>query len=206
MFRRATFILFVVLSAFILVMWAWSHISPLSWNVSKAREPWFRSLLLANGLVVYQSVVKKEVLLTDGDAECSRYFEPDGYGRSSWTPDPNLTCVSSGDFYFRLERRLATEMTPADLGPAPSPIPVRQIISMHFRFWLLFVVVAGPVILPVLLHRGLRRWLRARRNQCLKCGYDLRGLPEPRCPECGRTIPAKQFRSSASESFRDKGD
>ena len=21
---------------------------------------------------------------------------------------------------------------------------------------------------------------------CLGCGYDLRGLPEPRCPECGR--------------------
>lgn len=23
-------------------------------------------------------------------------------------------------------------------------------------------------------------------QQCLDCGYDLRGLPEPRCPECGR--------------------
>jgi hypothetical protein len=22
--------------------------------------------------------------------------------------------------------------------------------------------------------------------RCLTCGYDLRGLPEPRCPECGR--------------------
>jgi hypothetical protein len=24
--------------------------------------------------------------------------------------------------------------------------------------------------------------------RCLTCGYDLRGLPEPRCPECGRAF------------------
>jgi DNA-directed RNA polymerase subunit RPC12/RpoP len=25
----------------------------------------------------------------------------------------------------------------------------------------------------------------ANPTHCLNCGYDLRGLPEPRCPECG---------------------
>ena len=25
-----------------------------------------------------------------------------------------------------------------------------------------------------------------REGRCLNCGYDLRGLPENRCPECGR--------------------
>ncbi len=24
-----------------------------------------------------------------------------------------------------------------------------------------------------------------RRNECVQCGYSLRGLTEPRCPECG---------------------
>jgi hypothetical protein len=24
--------------------------------------------------------------------------------------------------------------------------------------------------------------------RCPLCGYDLRGLPQPRCPECGRTF------------------
>jgi hypothetical protein len=27
-------------------------------------------------------------------------------------------------------------------------------------------------------------------NRCLTCGYDLRGLPEKRCPECGRPFDA----------------
>lgn len=34
-----------------------------------------------------------------------------------------------------------------------------------------------------------RGWLRPRRRvqdgRCTECGYDLRGLSEPRCPECG---------------------
>ena len=31
------------------------------------------------------------------------------------------------------------------------------------------------------------RWAvrRRDRSRCRKCGYPLRGLPEPRCPECG---------------------
>lgn len=42
----------------------------------------------------------------------------------------------------------------------------------------------------VVFRRPLRRYLRNVLVEkgvpiCLPCGYDLRGLPEPRCPECG---------------------
>ncbi len=43
-----------------------------------------------------------------------------------------------------------------------------------------------------------RLWRRQRDNKCLKCGYDLRGSPGSRCPECGT-------RSIVSEPQRDGG-
>lgn len=43
------------------------------------------------------------------------------------------------------------------------------------------------------LARRSRRWLRARRGRCSRCGYDLSGLPPDRaCPECGRPISARR--------------
>lgn len=35
-----------------------------------------------------------------------------------------------------------------------------------------------------------KRWkeMDRVRNTCLHCGYDTRGLPGPRCPECGETV------------------
>ncbi len=51
-----------------------------------------------------------------------------------------------------------------------------------------------PVWLPclLLLYRpclailvGVRERARRRKNLCLACGYHLKGLTEPRCPECG---------------------
>jgi len=40
------------------------------------------------------------------------------------------------------------------------------------------VLVRGLVFVPRRSERGL----------CRGCGYDLRGLPEPRCPECGKSF------------------
>ena len=33
--------------------------------------------------------------------------------------------------------------------------------------------------------RQIRRLSRRRRGACLRCGYDLRGLTDGLCPECG---------------------
>jgi len=57
-----------------------------------------------------------------------------------------------------------------------------------------------PVWLPclLLLYRpcwailyGVRERVRRRKNLCLACGYHLKGLVEPRCPECGTGIGSR---------------
>ncbi len=46
----------------------------------------------------------------------------------------------------------------------------------------------GSVLLLVL---GVRGWRRGRERVCAKCGYDVRGLESPRCPECGLLLDEK---------------
>ena len=51
-------------------------------------------------------------------------------------------------------------------------------------YWLPFTLFAAyPTI--AFIRGPLRRWRRRRKGLCLRCGYGLTGLPEPRCPECG---------------------
>ena len=50
--------------------------------------------------------------------------------------------------------------------------------------WMPLIVFATYPTLAFI--RGpLRRRHRSRRGLCVQCGYNLTGLPEPRCPECG---------------------
>ena len=59
-------------------------------------------------------------------------------------------------------------------------------------------LVVGTLYFPigaVLLRSTLRRIMVNRRNRpfvCFDCGYRLIGLPDPRCPECGRSAIAPE--------------
>jgi hypothetical protein len=70
-------------------------------------------------------------------------------------------------------------------GRAGDPLVIE-----YMETYLVFPVwVLPPIFLlypAIAFVRGpLRRRLRRRRGLCVKCGYSLRGLTEPRCPECG---------------------
>ena len=56
---------------------------------------------------------------------------------------------------------------------------------------LAFAWVIPVCIVAVLTFMAMTRWTRlglSHETRCRKCGYILRGLSEPRCPECGERI------------------
>lgn len=48
-----------------------------------------------------------------------------------------------------------------------------------------FVLIAAW---PFVRQRRRRRWVR--QGRCLHCGYSIRGVPSPQCPECGKSTQA----------------
>jgi uncharacterized membrane protein (DUF485 family) len=55
------------------------------------------------------------------------------------------------------------------------------------------VYLCLAVILPTIFYTAVVAVIRTRREfdnetRCRKCGYILRGITEPRCPECGEPI------------------
>ena len=50
------------------------------------------------------------------------------------------------------------------------------------------VAMPGAVIILLWFAKAARCRVRQAEGKCGKCGYDLRGLPEDRCPECGTSF------------------
>lgn len=69
------------------------------------------------------------------------------------------------------------------LGKAMEPI-VGDLLSMWIVYFLL--PIAFALGMYDLIVRGFKT--QVTETACRKCGYILRGLSEPRCPECGEAI------------------
>ncbi len=55
-----------------------------------------------------------------------------------------------------------------------------------------FRLAFAAAALLVLYRKGRAERCR-RAHRCVKCGYDLWGLTEPRCPECGMPFPKESM-------------
>lgn len=75
-------------------------------------------------------------------------------------------------------------------GSSASLPPPPALVAKSIRMHLLLVAFLSGVCAAVPLLRGpVRRWHRARRGLCVRCGYDLTGNISGVCPECGTRIP-----------------
>ncbi len=72
----------------------------------------------------------------------------------------------------------------------------RGVITWQLQFitvpaWVYLPILAVWPVVAFLRGPHLRR-RRRKRGLCVDCGYNLFGLPEPRCPECGLpTAPSR---------------
>lgn len=75
-------------------------------------------------------------------------------------------------------------------GSSTSLPPPPDLVGKGIRIHLLLVAFPFGVCAAVPLFRGpVRRWHRARRGLCVRCGYDLTGNISGVCSECGTWIP-----------------
>ena len=90
--------------------------------------------------------------------------------------------------------------------PSLPQIDVRSLLV----FWAMNVVylwVVPFVVLGAVVYVRNRYWPVYPAGCCGKCGYDLRGLPLPRCPECGTPFdPKDAFRDGDTPQLVGTGD
>lgn len=65
--------------------------------------------------------------------------------------------------------------------------------------WRISLLAIGWCIGPLVALRYYRAARRALKGQCLVCGYELVGLSEMRCPECGRAFTFREVNATAEE-------
>ncbi|MHC4094085.1 MAG: hypothetical protein ACYSVY_28055 [Planctomycetota bacterium] len=115
------------------------------------------------------------------------YFEQDPAAKGGWLSGP-VTVWDEISFRHELwdarMRRQPNPLPPGAFGLTSGWRSDLERAYVRFPLWLPFALFA--LYPAVAFIRGpLRRWRRSRKGLCVKCGYNLTGLPEPRCPECG---------------------
>lgn len=126
-------------------------------------------------------------------------FGPDFKARTIYDEEPPLPPDTAGPEPPRLGRpmriRIGSRRTVPDFGGRFAWDPwIMDTASPPIQYYYFRLPVWLPVGLLLLWPvRAVVRgpWMqrrRKRRNRCVQCGYRLKGLPEPRCPECGTAI------------------
>ena len=71
-------------------------------------------------------------------------------------------------------------------------------------FWLLFLGCVAVLIYDHFVRKTSLHRKRRERNKCETCGYNLTGLTEPRCPECGSAFRTREVGNDFPEDVQQK--
>ncbi len=69
--------------------------------------------------------------------------------------------------------------------------------EIQFSLWVPFDVFAICCLYFLLSFGPYRRRKRKKLGLCVKCGYNLKGLTEQRCPECGTSFAGELLKKNA---------
>lgn len=98
--------------------------------------------------------------------------------------------LSAGEKPKRLRPINIPGLSLANVGgvaDGPPPIQIENTYVLSTPAWLV-VVALWTYPIYCFIRGPLRRSRLRRRGLCVKCGYNLTGAPEPRCPECGTNV------------------
>lgn len=141
------------------------------------------------------------------EAEVSRYsldvnylappFGTCTFVESGW-PLPTLSCWVYQPFGGSTPTCFGGFALPSSLSRPVirmTPVTVLPVSPLWPNFAVSAIGYGFPVWLIVTAVGWTRKRARMRRNECIRCRYDLRGLPSGRlCPECGQLTPSTDGR------------
>ena len=97
----------------------------------------------------------------------------------SWT----LGILIGTDIVMMWVQKAVAWVTPINIG--------NNVVWAFIDATVVLILSAPSIIAAVFLYAWRNRF--DGRNHCRECGYNLTGLPEPRCPECGKPFDAKRL-------------
>jgi hypothetical protein len=124
---------------------------------------------------------------------------------------PALLCCGYGLIYLGTRRAITAFFAVLGViaGVADTAVwlimwngPSGESVRAFVGLWLLILVIGPSILLISLATVALSFWESRKRYTepgcCPKCGYNLTGLHQPRCPECGAPFSSSLLRSPSS--------
>ena len=163
MIRKVVIVGLTALMCMVGGLWVLSSVNPSAYSLFWGSDAWV------------------EIGVVNGDLDVLILH---GVGRSNTRTGTHVAVLAVGN--LRRQRGISA----THRAFRTSTVPAFRASGCVVPLWCLFIL-ASAVPTSAFMQGSLRRWRRGKRGHCLTCGYNLTGLTEPRCPECGTgfTLP-----------------